>query len=244
MKYLVLVFILSSSLILQGQDSEAIKLSEDLHILKLSENVYIHRSYATVAPYGRFYSNGMIYVVEDACYVFDTPMTEEITQELLDWIIKDQKLTIVGVVVNHFHEDCLGGLRLFHQVGIPSYSGKMTQVLAEADTVVVPQIGFVRRKKLRLSGKKIILYYPGEGHSRDNTVAYIPDEKVLFGGCMVKSLRSGKGNLADANVTAWPITIKKVSAKFGDAKWVIPGHGKAGGTELLDFTIKLFSQKP
>lgn len=227
-----------------AQASEIIKVSEDLDILNLSENIYLHRSYASVEPYGRFYSNGMIYTSGDECLVFDTPMSKEITQQLLDWIEKELKLKVVGVVVNHFHDDCLGGLDLFHQKGIPSYSGKMTQTLAEKDTVVVPQNGFKRRKKLRLSGEKIILFYPGEAHSKDNTVAWIPSEKVLFGGCMVKSLKSGKGNLADANVDAWPLTIKKVKEEFREAVWVIPGHGKAGGIELLDFTIKLFTENP
>jgi len=244
MKLFIFSLLILLSLDFQGQDLETLNLSEDLHILKLSEHIYIHRSYATVAPYGRFYSNGLIYVSSGACYVFDTPMTEEISQQLLDWIVKEQKLSIAGVIVNHFHEDCLGGLEVFHQAGIPSYSGKMTQFLAELDTAVVPQVGFKRRKTLRLSGEKIILYYPGEAHSRDNTVAWILKEKVLFGGCMVKSIKSGKGNLDDANVPAWPLTIKKVKEKFGDAHWVIPGHGKAGGIELLDFTISLFTENP
>ncbi|HCO82289.1 MAG TPA: subclass B1 metallo-beta-lactamase, partial [Arenibacter sp.] len=30
--------------------------------------------------------------------------------------------------------------------------------------------------------------------------------------------------------------------KYPTAKIVIPGHGIAGGTELLDYTIKLFQQ--
>lgn len=45
---------------------------------------------------------------------------------------------------------------------------------------------------------------------------------------------------ADANVKAWPTTIKNVKSTFPGATLIIPGHGDIGGQELLDYTIKLF----
>ena len=57
---------------------------------------------------------------------------------------------------------------------------------------------------------------------------------------MLKSLKSGKGNLADAVVEEWDDTIQKVKNSYSDLKIAIPGHGKHGGMDLLDYTIEMF----
>ncbi|MGE0492978.1 MAG: MBL fold metallo-hydrolase [Vulcanimicrobiota bacterium] len=82
----------------------------------------------------------------------------------------------------------------------------------------------------------------GRGHSFDNVVTYLPAEKVLFGGCLLKARGAGKGNLADADVAAWPTTVAAVRQAFAEAEFVVPGHGRWGGPELLDYTIEMFSQ--
>jgi metallo-beta-lactamase class B len=46
--------------------------------------------------------------------------------------------------------------------------------------------------------------------------------------------------LGDANVGEWSRTVEKVKQQYPNVKIVIPGHGKIGGKDLLDFTIKLF----
>ena len=79
---------------------------------------------------------------------------------------------------------------------------------------------------------------------RSNVVGYFPEDKVVFGGCLIKTVGAGKGNLEDANVAAWPATVSKVKATYSKAEIVIPGHGKTGGTELFDYTIKLFAARP
>ncbi len=65
----------------------------------------------------------------------------------------------------------------------------------------------------------------------------------MFGGCLIKESGAGKGNLEDANTTDWSLTVTKLKEKYPTTKTVIPGHGKSGGTELLDYTIQLFQQK-
>jgi metallo-beta-lactamase class B len=46
--------------------------------------------------------------------------------------------------------------------------------------------------------------------------------------------------LGDANISEWSGTVQSVKRKYGNAKIVLPGHGKPGGMELLDYTIELF----
>ena len=74
-------------------------------------------------------------------------------------------------------------------------------------------------------------------------MSYIPEDNLLFGGCMVKEVGAGEGNLEDANVTAWPTTIRAIKQTYPSLQVVVPGHGQAGGTELLDYTIELFEGK-
>ncbi len=90
---------------------------------------------------------------------------------------------------------------------------------------------------------EVEIYYPGESHSPDNIVVYIQDRKVLFGGCMIKSMTSKNlGNVADANLAEWPKSIEKIMNKYTEdqVKHVIPGHGEEGTYELLATTLKLF----
>ena len=59
---------------------------------------------------------------------------------------------------------------------------------------------------------------------------------------MVKSLDAPKGNLADANISVWSTSVSNVQEVFPEIKNVIPGHGKAGNTKLLEYTIQLFKK--
>ena len=94
--------------------------------------------------------------------------------------------------------------------------------------------------KLNVSGEIVEVYFPGESHSMDNVVVYFHNRKILFGGCMIKSLQSkGPGFTGDANMEEWPKSVQKVSERYKDARIVIPGHGDWGDTELLIHTIEI-----
>ncbi|MBN1695400.1 subclass B1 metallo-beta-lactamase [candidate division WOR-3 bacterium] len=84
------------------------------------------------------------------------------------------------------------------------------------------------------------VYFPGESHSIDNVVVYFHKRKILFGGCMVKSLESkNPGFTEDANMQEWPKSVKNVLERYKGARIVIPGHGNWGDTKLLNHTIEL-----
>jgi glyoxylase-like metal-dependent hydrolase (beta-lactamase superfamily II) len=86
-------------------------------------------------------------------------------------------------------------------------------------------------------------FYPGEGHTRDNIVVWFPARRVLFGGCVVKSIEAGGlGNVNDANLESWPATIGKVMARYPNAKYVIPGHQRWSGRDALRHTLALLAK--
>ncbi|MCB0641564.1 MAG: subclass B1 metallo-beta-lactamase [Phaeodactylibacter sp.] len=216
--------------------------SEHLRIEQLSEHVFVHVSYLETQTFGKVGCNGMIYLVDGEAMVFDTPVDDEASIELLDWLEQDRQATVKGVIVHHFHVDCLGGLTPFHERGIPSHAFQLTHDLADATGVQpLPQQVQGETASFELGGLPVECRFFGEGHTRDNIVSYLPEEKVLFGGCLIKSLGAGPGNLSDANVNAWSATVQQIKNTYPQVYGVVPGHGQAGGRRLLDYTIKLFA---
>ena len=244
MKTCLLLILCTCTLMAAGQNPTIYK-TATLEIDSIASNTYVHRTYLSTKEWGKVACNGAIYVSRAESVVFDTPATDSVSIELISWIKAHTHSRIKAIVVNHSHADCLGGLAVFHTAGIPSYSSKRTQLFARNDTVnkpVVPQYGFTKELILKIGGTSIINYFPGEGHTRDNIVSYIPATKVLFGGCIIKALGSGKGNLAEANVTTWAESVRNVKQKFPNAVIIIPGHGAYGTRSLLDYTIKMFAK--
>lgn len=216
--------------------------SENLKIEKIAKNTFVHISYLDTKMYGKVACNGIIVVDKGEAIVFDTPTNDASSAELIDWLENKSGYKVEAVVVTHFHQDCLGGLNTFHQRSIPSYALNRTRILAEANGATIPQNGFETKLELKVGHKSILSEFLGEGHTRDNSVGYFPSEKVMFGGCLVKSEGAGKGNLNDANVSEWSNTMRRVKTKYSDVAIVIPGHGKPGGLNLFDYTINLFNQ--
>jgi metallo-beta-lactamase class B len=91
---------------------------------------------------------------------------------------------------------------------------------------------------------RVQLAFLGGGHTVDNVVAWIPAKKILFGGCLVKSMNARNlGNITEADLAGYPVTLKKVKEKYSEAKIVVPGHGGPGGMDLLEHTIALCSSE-
>ena len=214
--------------------------SEDLIIIQISHNAFVHTSFLQTNDFGKVPCNGMIIKDRNEAIVFDTPTNNESAEELIKYIKEKLHCNINAIVPTHFHEDCLGGLAAFHNQKIPSFGNVSTIESAKSNNVVSPQNGFKDSLKLNLGNTYAIVNFLGEGHSKDNVVGYFPSENILFGGCLIKEMQATKGYLGDANVSVWSNTVLKLKQQYPSVKIVIPGHGKIGGIELLDYTIKLF----
>jgi metallo-beta-lactamase class B len=225
----------------QTQDSDVLYQSESLVIRSLSASVYVHTSYLHTETYGQVACNGMIFIKQGEAAVFDTPNYDSVSTELIRWIEREGNARISLVVPTHFHIYCLGGLEAFHQEKIPSLANQKTLRMAKKRGASIPQKGFRKEKSIRVGNQEVILKDFGPGHTMDNIIVYIPGEETLFGGCLIKTLGAGKGNLADADVDEWPRTISRIQSAYPGLQTVVPGHGKPGGTDLLDYTFQLFS---
>lgn len=229
----------------QTQTTESISqgyTSETLEVQKISDHIYQHISFLQTESFGKVSCNGMVVVDNKEAIIFDTPTNDSVSEELINWVEQELGSRIIAVIPTHFHNDCLGGLAAFHERGIPSYANHLTIALSGQQAGAIPSHGFDTMLELKVGNRKVVAEYFGEGHTKDNVIGYFPDEKTVFGGCLIKEAGAGKGFLGDANTAAWPLTVAKLKAKYPDARLVIPGHGKTGGTELLDYTIKLFAE--
>jgi metallo-beta-lactamase class B len=222
---------------------QTIKISDDLELIKISENTWVHVSYTVLPQYGRISGNGLIFINKSDAFLFDTPWNDSLTRILVSYLKGHMGLRIAGFIPNHWHEDCMGGLGYLQTMGIESYANQKTIDIARERNLPLPSRAFQDSLQLHLGDKIIDCYFLGAAHSLDNIVIWIPSEKILFAGCMVKSLNSPDlGNIADGDIKAYPGTIDRVIAKFKNAKVVIPGHGPVGGFELIQHTRKLLSQ--
>jgi metallo-beta-lactamase class B len=217
--------------------------TDDLIIQKVSDHAYNHITYLQTESFGKVPCNGLIVFDEGEAIIFDTPVDDATSEKVIRWVEDSLKCKVKAVIATHFHEDCVGGLKAFHEHKIPSYATNKTIAFDKDHKFPVPQKGFDNKLDLKVGKKAVIAAFHGEGHTRDNIIGYFPDEKVMFGGCLIKELDAKEGNLADANVEAWPGTVMKIKQQYPDVKVVIPGHGKIGDSALLDYTVKLFSKK-
>ncbi|MDR2918409.1 MAG: subclass B1 metallo-beta-lactamase [Tannerella sp.] len=242
MKKLFYLLTISSILIncIQANDKKEVYKSETLSINRISEHVYEHISYLDTESYGKVSCNGMIISSNNEAVVFDTPTNDTTSLELINWITKTLNNKIIAVIPTHYHEDNLGGLNEFHKHGIPSYAYQKTIQITKEINSPQPQHSFDPLFELKAGNEKVIAEFLGEGHTCDNIIGYFPAENIMFGGCLIKSMGSGKGNLEEANPEDWPGSVKKVKSKYPETKLIIPGHGESGGPELFDYTIKLF----
>lgn len=216
--------------------------SVEIKINQISPNTFQHISYLATNDFGNVPCNGLIVRDKNEVVIFDTPTNDKSAEALIQWVKKTLHCKIKAIVPTHFHGDCLAGLAAFHANGITSIAHDLTIQLAKQNEMEVPQTGFTEAMELTVGNEKVLLRFFGEGHTKDNIVAYFPKEEVLFGGCLIKEINATKGFLGDANVSSWPTTVQKAKEAYPAVKWVIPGHGEPGSAALLDYTIRLFQE--
>ncbi|WP_159467444.1 subclass B1 metallo-beta-lactamase [Dyadobacter sp. 3J3] len=214
--------------------------SKGLIVTQITKNAFEHTSFKQTNDFGNVGCNGLIVRNNNESIIFDTPINDKISEELIKWIKETLHCKINAVIPTHFHDDSAGGLKAFDDHGIPSYAYFKTIELTKENNFVVPKNSFADSLVLKVGDQQTITKFFGEGHTKDNVVGYFPAENVLFGGCLIRASDAGKGYVGDANVADWSVTVEKVKKGYPDVKIVVPGHGHYGNIELLDHTINLY----
>lgn len=201
----------------------------NLKVEKLDEGVYVHTSFEEVNGWGIVTKHGLVVLVNTDAYLIDTPFTAKDTEKLVNWFV-ERGYKIKGSISSHFHGDSTGGIEWLNSQSIPTYASELTNELLKKDGKVQAKNSF-SGVSYWLVKNKIEVFYPGPGHTPDNVVVWLPEKKILFGGCFVKP--DGLGNLGDANLEAWPKSAKLLMSKYSKAKLVVSSHSEIGDESLL-----------
>jgi glyoxylase-like metal-dependent hydrolase (beta-lactamase superfamily II) len=216
----------------------------DLQVSELRPGVWLHVSWQTFPDGTRVPSNGLIVREGDQLLLVDTAWGEALTAQLLDWIEANLRLPVTRAVVTHSHHDRIGGSAALLSRGIRISTHPLTRQLASEQGLPIPE-ALAELAEIGSTARvgPAELFYPGPGHTRDNLMVWLPESRVLFSGCAVRAASAkGLGNVAHADTAAWPSSIQRALERYGTAEVVVPGHGDAGGPELLRHTLSLFQR--
>lgn len=203
----------------------------------VAPGVFVHTTWAVVRDLGRYPANGLLVCESGHGLLVDTAWTDAQTARLLD-VAAARGCPVGELIVTHGHDDRMGGIAEVRRRGIRTFAGAET--VARAPRGAFDEALPKPAEEVRAGAVTAEVFFPGPAHTRDNVVVWLPASKVLFGGCMVRAA-SGKtlGNVADADVAAWPDSARALMDRYGQASVVVPGHGDPGGPELLAHTLAL-----
>lgn len=214
-----------------------------LEITKLNENVFVHVTYG-IYQNQAIPSNGLIVNTKDGVVLIDTGWDTkddtDNTRQILQWVDQHLHQPVKLCIVTHSHDDRVGGIGELKKAGIRVISTPLTAQKSTKEGYESPEAILPADTSFTIGEMPFRCFFPGEGHTSDNIVVWLPKYKILHGGCLVKSVGVfGMGNIADANLKEWENSTRRLITQFGSAKLVIPGHDQWGDKKALNHTLQL-----
>lgn len=233
----LLLIILCVPRLLRGQEAP-----EDLSITHVTGDFYVYTTYHTYegTPIS---AHGLYLVTEQGVVLIDTPWDSTQFQPLLDSIQHRHQQPVVMCIATHSHADRTAGLEYYREQGIKTYTSTKTDEISIAQNAKRAEFHFEQDTTFTVGQYSFETFYPGEGHTADNIVVWFEDERLLHGGCFVKSAEATDlGYIGEANLKTWPGAIKKITKKFGQPEYVIAGHQDWTDNRSLQHTLQLLKQ--
>ena len=191
----------------------------------------------------RIPANGVYLIANNGVVMFDTPWDTTQFQPLLDSIRIRHNKNVTLCIATHFHEDRTGGLEYYRGQGIKTYTTKRTDELSKGSGKKRAEFLIDKDTVFTVGQYSFQTYFPGHGHAPDNIVIWFEKEKILYGGCLIKSVEDDDlGNLGDASVSDYTTTVRNVQIKCKVPKFVIPGHNSWSTTASLKHTLEMAQQ--
>jgi len=205
----------------------ALNAAGSVEIDALDDKLLIHQSQdANGVP-----ANGIIFKTERGLVLIDTSWTDPQTEAILAWGEKKLGRRWIGAVITHDHADRAGGIGALLRRKIPVAALDLTVAkLAHRGVRGVTAL-FAAKAGTFDDERGFQAFYPGPGHAADNIVIAFRADKVVFGGCLIKSTKAEDlGFTGDADLAAWPAAVHRVEEKYR-GMLVVPGHGEADERE-------------
>ncbi|QQL51372.1 subclass B1 metallo-beta-lactamase [Mucilaginibacter ginkgonis] len=229
------------SVLIAGLQTFAQTTPTKIKVDSIAPGFWIYQSYGNYNGQ-QVSANGLICEGETGLIIVDAPWDTLQTRQLLTWIDSTRHKPILFSIHTHYHADRVGGLDVYHQRGIKAYATAAT--IARVDPKLQRDLTPLQSTDTVLYAgiTPANIYFPGAGHTADNIVVWFPLQKILFGGCMIKSTDdSTLGNIADADLNAWPNSLKNLMQRYPNAAIVIPGHDGWRG-DSIRHTLDLLNQ--
>ncbi len=208
--------------------------------------------------------NSGVIVGDDSVMVIDATATPVMAQDLIGRIRKITDKPIKYVTLSHYHAVRVLGASAFKAEQIiaskPTYElivergaedwksehDRFPRLFQNAESVpglTWPTMVFEKQMTVYMGKLEVQLIQIGPGHTRGDTIAWLPGEGTLFSGDLVEynaGIYTG-----DAQLEEWPDTLDKLRAL--KPKALVPGRGPAlknaaDAIKAIDFTQNFVRQ--
>jgi glyoxylase-like metal-dependent hydrolase (beta-lactamase superfamily II) len=189
--------------------------------------------------------NTGIVIGDDAVMVIDTQATPVMAQDVIRRIREVSDKPIKYVMLTHYHAVRVLGASAYKPEQIiasqdtydlivergeqdkASEIGRFPRLFRNVESVppglTWPTITFAGKMTLWLGKLEVQLLQLGRGHTKGDTVVWLPQERTLFSGDLVEF--DATPYCGDAYYSDWPATLDKVAAL--KPKALVPGRGAA-----------------
>ena len=192
--------------------------------------------------------NTGIVIGDDAVMVIDTQATPVMAQDVIRRIREVTDLPIKYVVLSHYHAVRVLGANAYRAEGLQhilasqdtrdlivergeadkaSEIGRFPRLFRSVESVPAgltwPTITFSGRMTLWMGKLQVQILQLGRGHTKGDTVVWLPQDKVLFSGDLVEF--DATPYAGDAYFQDWPRTLDNLAALKPER--LVPGRGAA-----------------
>lgn len=235
MRRIILTIIILFSLTkLFGQSNQP-----NLRISHLTGDFYIYTTF-NLYEGNKIPANGMYLVANNGVVLIDTPWDTTQFQPLLDSIKSKHSKIVIMCIATHWHSDRTEGLEYYKKKGIKTYTTISTDELSKKNGKKRAEYLIKKDTTFNIKQYTFKIFYPGQGHTSDNIVIWFPQEKILYGGCLIKGADAENlGYLGDGNTKEYYTTLMKVQKKFPGPEYIIVSHNDWKNLNSLNHSIKL-----
>lgn len=188
--------------------------------------------------------NSGVVVGDDAVMVLDTQATPVMARDVIARIRAVTDLPIRYVVLTHYHAVRVLGASAYgasHVIAsqdtrdlvaergrqdMDSEIGRFPRLFRAVESIpglTWPNVTFRGEMRLWLGKTEVRLLQLGRGHTKGDTVAWLPESEVLFSGDLVEF--GATPYTGDAYLEDWPATLARLAALKPRA--LVPGRGDA-----------------
>ena len=188
--------------------------------------------------------NSGVIVGDDSVMVVDARATPSMAQDLMRHIRTVTDKPIKYVLLTHYHAVRVMGAsgygaeyiiaskgthELIKERGAQDFKSevqrfpRLFQDVGSVPGLTWPNLVFDRELTIWLGSREVRIMHVGAGHTKGDTIAWLPKEKVLFAGDLVEE--GATPYCGDAHLEEWPATLERLSAL--KPKRLVPGRGEA-----------------